>query len=75
MILKWGEEYRGAGQADPKKSRAEREAELQALSATEHGSEVIEYYFLKYTGGLRGEMPPIGAPMIQTILDREYPRG
>ena len=75
MRIRDGEEYRGPGGPDPRKSRAEREAELRAMTGTPAGRDVIGYFFLKYTGGLRGVVPPIGARMIETILAHEYPGG
>ena len=75
MQLKWDDEYPGPGQADPKKSRAERAAELRTLLSTREGAEVVDYYFAKYTEILKGKMGPIGAPMIETILNHEYPNG
>ena len=74
MQIKWGEEYRGPGQADPSKSRAQREAELRGLLNSSSGKEIVEYYFLKYTGAIEGKMPPVGAPLIETILNHEYPK-
>ncbi len=68
------EEYRGAGRADPDKSRAERQQELLALLGTASGKGVIEYYFGKYTGVSEGNCPPAGLLMIQTLLDKEYPK-
>ena len=75
MGIKWGEDYRGAGRADPEKTRAERQQELMSLLRTPAGREVIEYYFGKYTGIAEGDCPPAGLLMVQAILNREYPNG
>jgi len=75
MTIQWGEEYRGTGCADPAKTRAEREKELQAMLETAAGKQVIEYYFRKYTGASERGCPPAGLLMVQTILNREYPHG
>ena len=72
MKVNWGEDCGATGQADSKKTRAERERELRALLQTQAGREVVEYYFLKYTGGLRGILPPAGLRLVETILDHEY---
>ncbi|QDU22743.1 hypothetical protein [Urbifossiella limnaea] len=73
MNLNWGQEYRGPGEADPSKSRAERAAELGRLMRTAAGEEIVDYYFARYTGVLSGLAPPVGMPTIKTILDHEYP--
>jgi hypothetical protein len=75
MRIRRGDEYRGPGQPDPSKPREERRAELRVLARTAAGFDVVSYFFLKCTGGLEGLMPPIGASMIETILDHEYPDG
>jgi len=75
MKIQWGEEYRGTGCADPAKTRAEREKELQALLETAAGKQVVEYYFGKYTGASERGCPPAGLLMVQTLLNREYPHG
>lgn len=73
MIVEWGELYSGPGAANPCKSRSERHQELVRLLNSDSGPEVIEYYFALYTGILAGNAPPVGAPMLKTILDHEYP--
>ncbi len=75
MRITWGEEYRGAGCADPEKTRAERQQELISLLRTAAGREIIEYYFGKYSGVAEGDCPPAGLLMVQTVLNREYPNG
>jgi hypothetical protein len=65
----------GPTRAKPKKTRAERNAELIALLRLPGGKVVVDYYFLKYTGGLPGTRVPFGAPVIQAILEYEYPNG
>ena len=75
MQIKYGEAYTGPGKADPAKSREEREIELRELLQTAAGREILDYYFLKYTGALQGKMPAVGTPMVQTILSHEYPKG
>jgi hypothetical protein len=73
LTVKWKEEYTGPGKADPNKTRDERAQELRSLAQTHSGMEVVEYYFLKYTGMLDSfKMPPAGLPMIETILNHEY---
>jgi hypothetical protein len=67
------EEYRGPGQPDPAKTRAERARQLGELLKTPTGREVIEYYFGKYTGTRAAACPPAGLLMIQTVLGHEYP--
>ena len=74
MRIKGGEEYQGAVRADPHQTRAEREEELLALLKTAADHEVIEHCFAKHTGKAPRDCPPAGLLMIQTILDREYPR-
>jgi hypothetical protein len=71
----WGERRLGPLRANLKKSRADRHAELKGLLRLPGGKVVIEYYFLKYTGGLQGAKAPLGDTIIQTILDHEYPTG
>jgi len=73
MKLQGGEEYRGPGQADPTKTRAERAQQLAELLKTPAGREVIVYYFAKYTGTQAAACPPAGLLMIQTVLRHEYP--
>lgn len=73
MRVKWGEDYRGPGQADPNKIKAQREDELRRLMQTPQGQEIVEYYFAKYTGMLEGQLAPVGLPLIQTIVNHEYP--
>jgi hypothetical protein len=68
------EEYRGAGRADPEKTRAERQQELLGLLETASGKGVIEHYFGKYTGVPEGNCPPASLLMVQTLLDKEYPK-
>ncbi len=75
MLIKRGQEYKGPGCADPKKTKDQRSDELQQLMQTEAGRKVVEYYFLKYMGALQGRCPPAGLSMLQTILDHEYPNG
>ena len=75
MRFRIGEPYRGPGAPDPKKTRHERQAELVSLLRSATGRDVVMYHFLLYTGGLSGLVPPIGARMLETILDREYPNG
>jgi hypothetical protein len=72
MSIRWGEEYRGPGRADPVKTREQRAQELGLLLRTPAGREVIEYYFGKYTGTLQRMCPPAGLLMVQTVLNREY---
>ena len=75
MAIPWDEEYRGAGHADPGKTRAERQQELLRLLGTAAGCGIIEYYFGKYTGVSKVDCPPAGLLMVQTVLNREYPHG
>jgi hypothetical protein len=75
MRLNGREGHLGPAPAKPKKTRAERQAELKGLMCLPGGKVVVDYYFLKYTGGLPGTTAPIGAPVIQAILDHEYPDG
>ena len=72
-MTNWGEGRLGPGRANMKKSRAERHAELKGLMRLPGGMVVVEYYFRKYTGGLQGAITPRGDPIIQIILDHEYP--
>jgi hypothetical protein len=62
-----------AGQ--PKKTRAEREAELRRLLNTPDGRVRVYELLYKLLGLPPGAMPPVGLPVIQTILDKEYPKG
>ena len=66
---------RGAALASPRKARAERYAELKALLRLPGGKAVLDYLFMRHTGGLLGTVAPIGASLIKTILDHEYPGG
>lgn len=75
MQLQWGQTYAGPGHADPAKSRAEREAELRRLSETSDGMKVIHHYFMQYTSVLHVRFERIDLPMIETILEFEYPEG
>lgn len=75
MKIEWAEDYRGAGHADPAKTRSERAKELHSLLETADGKQVIEYYFGKYTGAAERGCPPAGLLMIQTLLNSEYPHG
>jgi hypothetical protein len=77
MKIEWGKEYHGPGRADPQKTRAQRQAELLAMINSTTGQDVVAYYFIRYTtGGLEsGKSPPVGLPMIETILNHEYPTG
>jgi hypothetical protein len=42
MGIKWGEDYRGAGRADPGKTRAERQQELMSLLRTPAGLLMVQ---------------------------------
>ena len=75
LSVPFGQDYRGPGQADPTKTRDERDAELRQMLQTQNGREVIEWYFAKYTGLLQGKVPPPGLPLVETILKAEYPNG
>jgi hypothetical protein len=73
MQLQAREEYRGPGQSDPTKTRAERARQLAELLETPAGREIIVYYFGRYTGTREAACPPAGLLMIQTVLRHEYP--
>jgi hypothetical protein len=56
-----------------KKTRAEREAELQSLWKRPGGmAQVIDLY-REATGSPAGTIPNSGALIIRTILDKEFP--
>ena len=74
MDLKPKDDYRGFGQADPNKTRAQRAAQLQMCLSTEFGTDLIEYYVMKYTNKLVGTMGN-GAVALDVILRHEYPGG
>lgn len=74
-ILNEGEEYDGPGRADPRMTREQRREQLQKLGQTNVGRDVVSYYFHKYTTGGTWELGPIGAAMIEAILQHEYPNG
>jgi hypothetical protein len=58
---------------ESKKSRAEREAELQRLWTQPGGrAEVIEL-FLQATGSPAGTIPNSAKQVFKAILDKEYP--
>ncbi len=72
---RFGENYRGPGCADPKKTREERERELHQMTGTEDGREVIRILTHE------AREVPLGAllwgslvirDMIRDILDHEY---
>ena len=69
------QEAREAGGADPEKTRAEGQQELLSLLETASGKGVIEHCFGKYTGVSARDCPPAGLLMVQTLLDKEYPKG
>lgn len=61
--------------SDPKKTRAEREAELQRLwTKAGERAEVIDL-FLQATGSPAGTIPNSAKQVFKAILDKEYPRG
>jgi hypothetical protein len=59
----------------PKKTRVEREKELRRLLNTPDGRVRVYELLYKLLGLPPGAMPPAGTPVIQTILDKEYPNG
>ena len=59
----------------PKKTRAEREKELRRLLNTPGGREQVYELLYKVLGLPPDAMPPVGLPVFQTILDKEYPDG
>lgn len=73
MQINWGEDYSGPGQTDASKSRSEREAELRRMLNSRTGHDIVFYHFAKYSGILGGKLGPVGASVIQTILNHEYP--
>jgi hypothetical protein len=68
-----GEKYRGPGQSDLPKTRADRAQQLAELLTTPAGREVIVACYAKYTGIRATACPPAGLLMIQTVLRHEYP--
>jgi hypothetical protein len=58
-----------------RKTRAEREKELRRLLNVPGGREKIYELLYKLLELPPGAMPPAGTPVIQTILDKEYPNG
>ena len=60
---------------EPKKTRAEREAELQRLWKTPSGTEHVLELFRRATGLPEGTMPRAGTLIFKTILDKEFPDG
>jgi hypothetical protein len=61
--------------ADQPKTKEERRDELRRLMTTPDGQKKVVELFRKACGVPAGTMPPIGAPVIHTILDKEYPNG
>ncbi|HBI46351.1 MAG TPA: hypothetical protein DDY78_26395 [Planctomycetales bacterium] len=57
------------------KTRPEREEELRRLLNSPRGNDRLYPIFVKALGLKWGEMAPVGLPMIQTILAKEYPNG
>lgn len=73
MQFFYRQKYQGPGSADPTKSRAERHRELVALLQSAAGRDIVMHLFAEYTGILSGKCAPAGVPVIQSILDFEYP--
>jgi hypothetical protein len=59
----------------PKKTRAEREAELRHLLTLPGGRYKLSELLREALGLPEGTMPGAGKPMIQTILNNQYPNG
>jgi hypothetical protein len=58
------------GQIPPQKPREERERELREMLKTMAGQEAVFRLFLACFPP--GVVPPLGTPVIETILDHEY---
>jgi hypothetical protein len=71
--------YRGRGGADPRKNKAEREAELRRMAETGDGCDVILYLWKEIKGIPAGIAAPEGTlirtHMIPELLANEYPSG
>ena len=74
-MTNWENGRLGPGRANLKKSREERHAELKGLMRLPGGKVVIEYFFVRYTGGRHGAELPRPDQVIHIILDHEYPNG